>query len=183
MKPASLPFRRVLSGTITAPTPRAPSAQTTYSVRLGAQSATRSPGVIPALMKAALAASAWHSSSRKLSCCAPSMIAGAAPQGGRRAYFENSKPHRTMRPMLKPTAEIRLPGAVVLVTGGARGIGAGIARAFLQAGAEVVVCGRTTPSLLPEAHGRSASFSTCDVRDAEALARLYAEITARHGRL
>jgi NAD(P)-dependent dehydrogenase (short-subunit alcohol dehydrogenase family) len=85
--------------------------------------------------------------------------------------------------MLKPTAEIRLPGAVVLVTGGARGIGAGIARAFLQAGAEVVVCGRTTPSLLPEAHGRSASFSTCDVRDAEALARLYAEITARHGRL
>ena len=55
-----------------------------------------------------------------------------------------------MRPMLKPTAEIRLPGAVVLVTGGARGIGAGIARAFLQAGAEVVVCGRTTPGTLPK---------------------------------
>ncbi len=63
-----------------------------------------------------------------------------------------------MRPMLKPTAEIRLPGAVVLVTGGARGIGAGIARGFLGAGAEVVICGRTTPAELPAAAGRHAHF-------------------------
>jgi len=85
--------------------------------------------------------------------------------------------------MLKPTAEIRLPGAVVLVTGGSRGIGAGIARAFLAAGAEVVICGRSTPAELPEAQGREAHFLACDVRDAEAVARLYAQISARFGRL
>ena len=47
--------------------------------------------------------------------------------------------------MSEPVAQITLPGAVVLVTGGSRGIGAGIARAFLAAGARVIVCGRKTP--------------------------------------
>jgi NAD(P)-dependent dehydrogenase (short-subunit alcohol dehydrogenase family) len=85
--------------------------------------------------------------------------------------------------MLKPTAEIRLPGAVVLVTGGARGIGAGIARTFLRAGAEVVVCGRTTPSELPGADARSAHFEACDVREPEAVTRLFGQIATRYGRL
>ena len=85
--------------------------------------------------------------------------------------------------MLKPTAEIRLPGAVVLVTGGSRGIGAGIARAFLSAGAQVIICGRTTPAQLPEAASARAEFIACDVRDPDAVARLYAQIGARHQRL
>jgi NAD(P)-dependent dehydrogenase (short-subunit alcohol dehydrogenase family) len=85
--------------------------------------------------------------------------------------------------MLKPTAEIRLPGAVVLVTGGSRGIGAGIARAFLQAGAEVIVCARSTPAALPAGAGRTASFLACDVREAAAVTELYAQVAARHGRL
>jgi NAD(P)-dependent dehydrogenase (short-subunit alcohol dehydrogenase family) len=87
--------------------------------------------------------------------------------------------------MLKPTAEIRLPGAVVLVTGGSRGIGAGIGRAFLGADAQVVVCARSAPddSQLPAHGARRAQFLTCDVRDTEAVARLFAEISRRYGRL
>ncbi len=85
--------------------------------------------------------------------------------------------------MLKPSAEIRLPGAVVLVTGGSRGIGAGIARAFLSAGAEVVVCARHAPTELPAADGRSAQFIACDVRDADSVAALFAQVKERCGRL
>ena len=56
----------------------------------------------------------------------------------------------------------------MLVTGGTRGIGAGIARAFLAAGADVLVCGRTAPAGLPAVAGRGAVFARCDVRDAGA---------------
>ncbi|MBS0378929.1 MAG: SDR family oxidoreductase [Proteobacteria bacterium] len=85
--------------------------------------------------------------------------------------------------MLKPSAEIRLPGSVVLVTGGSRGIGAGIARAFLSAGSEVVVCARNAPVELPAAGGRSAQFIACDVRSADSVAALYAQLKERCGRL
>ena len=48
-------------------------------------------------------------------------------------------------------------GKVVLVTGGTKGIGATIARSFLQAGAQVIVCGHQTPEQLPSAQDRTAS--------------------------
>lgn len=87
--------------------------------------------------------------------------------------------------MLNATAEIRLPGTVVLVTGGSRGIGAGIARAFLGAGAQVVVCARTTPAedTLPVADSRRAQFLPCDVRDPAAVERLVGAIKDSYGRL
>jgi NAD(P)-dependent dehydrogenase (short-subunit alcohol dehydrogenase family) len=71
----------------------------------------------------------------------------------------------------------------VLVTGGTKGIGRGIAEGFLAEGAKVVVCARSQPETLPETDGRSAEFMACDVRDADAVRALVDAIVARHGRL
>ncbi|MFE7270782.1 SDR family oxidoreductase [Streptomyces sp. NPDC057623] len=60
---------------------------------------------------------------------------------------------------------MRLDGKVVVVTGGTRGVGAGTARAFAEAGADVVVCARRQPEVpLPE-----AEFRPLDLRDPDAV--------------
>jgi NAD(P)-dependent dehydrogenase (short-subunit alcohol dehydrogenase family) len=74
-------------------------------------------------------------------------------------------------------------GRVALVTGGARGIGRGIAERFLEAGAEVAICGRNSPEAPPTFGGRSAVFFACDVRDAEQVARMTEAVVERFGRL
>ncbi|MGI8336576.1 SDR family oxidoreductase [Actinomadura scrupuli] len=74
-------------------------------------------------------------------------------------------------------------GRTVLVTGGTKGIGAGIATRFLAAGADVVVCGRKDPGELPSAGGRGASFAAADVRDPDHVAVLVDTVVERHGRL
>ncbi len=77
-------------------------------------------------------------------------------------------------------------GRAVIVTGGTRGVGAGIARAFLEAGAQVLVCGRTGPSEavpLPGVDGHSAVFARADVREPAQAQRLVREAAELFGRL
>lgn len=82
-----------------------------------------------------------------------------------------------------PPAPIDHTGRVVLVTGGAKGIGRGITHCYLDAGATVIVCGRNEVDELPTTGRSIASFEVCDVRDADAVDQLINDIVARHGSL
>ena len=72
---------------------------------------------------------------------------------------------------------LRLAGRVVLVTGGVRGVGAGISSVFGAQGATVITCARRAVEGLPY------EFHSCDVRDEEAVTALIDSIVERHGRL
>lgn len=58
-----------------------------------------------------------------------------------------------------------LSGRTAVVTGGTRGVGAGIARAFAEAGADVVVCARRPPEVPVE----GVEFAPLDLRDPPAV--------------
>jgi NAD(P)-dependent dehydrogenase (short-subunit alcohol dehydrogenase family) len=73
--------------------------------------------------------------------------------------------------------DFRLAGRVVLVTGGVRGVGAGISRVFADQGATVVTCARRPVD------GSPYEFHSCDVRDDDAVRALIDAIVAAHGRL
>jgi len=79
---------------------------------------------------------------------------------------------------------IDFAGRAVVVTGGTRGIGAGIARAFLDAGADVLVCGRSEPAgPIRAGGGRSAVCTRADVRDPAQAHRLIREAANSFGRV
>ncbi len=73
--------------------------------------------------------------------------------------------------------DLGLAGAVVLVTGGVRGVGRGISQVFTAQGARVVTCARREPE------APVGQFVACDVREPEQVEALIARIVAEHGRL
>ena len=73
--------------------------------------------------------------------------------------------------------DLDLGGRVVLVTGGVRGVGAGISAVFADQGAVVLTCARRPVD------GSPFEFHPCDVRDPEAVAGMVDDIVERHGRL
>ena len=76
-----------------------------------------------------------------------------------------------------PDISLGLKDRVVLVTGGVRGVGAGISSVFADQAATVVTCARRPVDGLPY------EFHCCDVRDDDAVRALIEAIVARHGRL
>ncbi|MCW2645313.1 MAG: hypothetical protein QOF87_798 [Pseudonocardiales bacterium] len=73
--------------------------------------------------------------------------------------------------------DLGLRDAVVLVTGGVRGVGLGISDVLRGLGATVVTCARRAPEEPVE------GFLECDIRDPEQVERLVATVVDRHGRL
>jgi NAD(P)-dependent dehydrogenase (short-subunit alcohol dehydrogenase family) len=83
----------------------------------------------------------------------------------------------------EPEGDDEFAGRTVLVTGGTRGIGAGIARRFLAAGADVIVCGRNEPPKPVTGGGRAAVCVEADVREPAQADRLIAAAVEATGRL
>jgi NAD(P)-dependent dehydrogenase (short-subunit alcohol dehydrogenase family) len=76
-----------------------------------------------------------------------------------------------------PAFSFGLTGRVVLVTGGVRGVGAGISAVFAQQGATVVTCARRPVEGLPY------EFHACDIRDDDAVKAMIDAVHDRHSKL
>lgn len=82
----------------------------------------------------------------------------------------------------------RFSGKVVVITGGAKGLGRGLAEALARAGAKVVVGDIDQPAAEAlcadlSREGRMASALHVDVTDPASVERLVTEAVARHGRI
>lgn len=84
--------------------------------------------------------------------------------------------------------QFRMDGRVAIVTGGTSGIGLAIAKALADAGAKVVIAGRSKErgdEALESfrADGLEAQFLACDVGDADSVSSMVGEVVSSHGGL
>lgn len=86
----------------------------------------------------------------------------------------------TPSPSPSPRGWISLNGKVVIVTGGASGIGAQIARSLTDNGATVVVADLHPTGAASE---HSATRIACDTTDVDSVRRMVHEVIAVHGRI
>ncbi|HZQ35238.1 MAG TPA: SDR family NAD(P)-dependent oxidoreductase, partial [Dehalococcoidia bacterium] len=85
--------------------------------------------------------------------------------------------------------DLHLRGKKVVITGASKGIGLGIARAFAQEGADVVLCARSKEALkraaaeIADAHGVSTYPLAADLSTAEGVEALATFALERLGRV
>jgi NAD(P)-dependent dehydrogenase (short-subunit alcohol dehydrogenase family) len=87
--------------------------------------------------------------------------------------FDTSKNNMT----IVTKSRIDLSGQTAIVTGGTRGLGRSIAAHLIEAGCNVVVCGRNVPDSLPD----GVSFSKCDIRDPDQAKTFVDDVATRTG--
>jgi len=82
---------------------------------------------------------------------------------------------------LAVTQRRELEGRIALVTGGGTGIGAAIAKRFVDAGAQVVIAGRDAARLSRAAEAIGARAVAADVSDEASVAGLFEQLDASGG--
>lgn len=85
----------------------------------------------------------------------------------------------------QPAAHMRLDGKVAVITGGAQGVGFGIAQEFIDYGATVVIVDNNKETLetAAAALGEKATAAAADVTDLTQMQALYDGVKAAHGRV
>src|SRR3954453_3470359 len=84
--------------------------------------------------------------------------------------------------------KVNLRGQVVLITGGSRGLGLALARAFAREGCRLMICARDAAELDRAATALTAAGAevhtfVCDVADRSAVSRFVEAAIERYGRL